>query len=281
MDVKKSTAILDDSNSAIKHYPHCGSKTKRVALIFNWSSFDFLDTARIGSETDVANLKQLFENLNFKTITIQNINKRNFDSFLLNGLSDVVKGAKCLVTVLCSHGYPLQGSDVVIRLSQGELMSVYEILEHFNNHNLPELIDVPKVFVFQFCRGNKVFEVTRKPPSGGGDAACNAQSAASDIVRPYSDMLIAYSTIPGYKAARHLKDGSYFIQAICDVFAEHAYRYHIEDLFKLVDSHVAKHVHQTTSVVSWGFYKHLYLYPGILNNIAPNPAALDEMDHDI
>ena len=53
-------------------------------------------------------------------------------------------------------------------------------------------------------------------------------------VRNYEDTLIAYATVPGYFAYRDKSNGSWFIQILCEVFMNHANKYHIEDLLKMV-----------------------------------------------
>lgn len=60
--------------------------------------------------------------------------------------------------------------------------------------------------------------------------------------------------------------GSWYIQALCEVFAAHAHTAHVEELFTLVDKHLADHPEhsiQTSSVDRWGFNCRLYLHPGL------------------
>lgn len=55
--------------------------------------------------------------------------------------------------VVSSHGYERPHlSDTDFRCTDGLLISLYEVVEYFNNHNMPALIGVPKVFIFQMCR---------------------------------------------------------------------------------------------------------------------------------
>ena len=52
--------------------------------------------------------------------------------------------------------------------------------------------------------------------------------------RNYADTLIAYATLPGYVSYRDTYNGSWFIQILCEVFMNHAYDMHVQDLFNMV-----------------------------------------------
>jgi hypothetical protein len=49
-----------------------------------------------------------------------------------------------------------------------------------------------------------------------------------------SDMLIGYSTLPGFASNRDIYLGTWYIQAICEVFMEHACDTDVEDMLKMV-----------------------------------------------
>jgi len=53
--------------------------------------------------------------------------------------------------------------------------------------------------------------------------------------RNYSDMLIVYSTLPGYVSYRDKITGSWFIHYLCSIFMNYAYKTHIYDLFTMVN----------------------------------------------
>lgn len=58
--------------------------------------------------------------------------------------------------------------------------------------------------------------------------------------------------------------GSWYIQALCHVFAARAHDCHVEKLFTLVDERLKQRFgSQTSSVDRWGFNKRLYLHPGL------------------
>jgi caspase-like apoptosis-related cysteine protease len=59
-------------------------------------------------------------------------------------------------------------------------------------------------------------------------------SSSSVVLRSMSDILIGYSTLPGFASNRDVYLGTWYIQAICEVFMEHACNTDVEDMLKMV-----------------------------------------------
>jgi ABC-type cobalamin transport system permease subunit len=57
---------------------------------------------------------------------------------------------------------------------------------------------------------------------------------ASVVLRKMSDILIGYSTLPGFASKRDVYLGTWYINAICEVFMEHACDTDVEDMLKMV-----------------------------------------------
>jgi caspase-like apoptosis-related cysteine protease len=58
--------------------------------------------------------------------------------------------------------------------------------------------------------------------------------SSSIVLRTMSDVLIGHSTLPGFSSNRDIYLGTWYIQAICEVFMEHACDTDIEDMLKMV-----------------------------------------------
>jgi len=92
--------------------------------------------------------------------------------------------------------------------------------------------------------------------------------AAPRRIPKYSDMLISYSTIPGHVSFRHEDVGSWYVQAIVDVFSQHAHEKDINSLLTMINRKVA-----TCSTTDHSFkqmpapvnhlMKDFYFFPGI------------------
>ncbi|XP_060810903.1 caspase Dronc [Amyelois transitella] len=281
-DVKKCTEPVVDEGNDIKMYDVRGEPRQRIMLIYTYMNFDNdIEAPRRGADRDSDNLKYLFHELGFRAVSFLDLNKEETMDSLRN-LPSTLEGAKCVFVVVSSHGYDRHGSsDNDFRCSDGRLISLYDFIEHFSNKALPQLKGVPKVFIFQTCRGKKEQEWPHAPPHvrmparDSGARPARAQRCERDGAPPpaqrarppgrtYSDILIAHSTVPGFVSNRIPDEGSWYIQTLCRVFAEHAHQRHVEELLTLVDRRMeATYRLQTSSVDKWGFNSRLYLLPGL------------------
>ena len=57
---------------------------------------------------------------------------------------------------------------------------------------------------------------------------------SSVVLRSMSDILIGYSTIPGFASNRDKYLGTWYIQAVCEIFMEYACDTDVEDMLKMV-----------------------------------------------
>ena len=138
-------------------------------------------------------------------------------------------------------------------------ISCETIFKYFNNDGCPNLKGKPKFFIIQACRGDLkdkgVFSEDGKP-----FRHTEAQSRSPS----WGDMLILYSTIPGYVSIRHETHGSILVNALCKTFRDYSHFTHLEDMLKktnqaLVDIMADKNFHfQCSSYENRGFNKNLY-----------------------
>ncbi|XP_026742588.1 caspase Dronc [Trichoplusia ni] len=285
--VKKSLKFMeDDDTKDLKLYRTRGRK-RGVLVNFTYMQFDNdIEEFRNGVDVDCNNLTYLFSELGFRVVRYLNLTKQQtLDT--LKSLNDVLEGVESVFIVVSSHGYKrAHTSDTDVRCKDGKLISLYDIMTYFNNTEMPGLVGVPKVFIFQMCRGTSAeytwqaaggaarrempmprgvaVDGRPEPPRAARGPRPGPAEPADTRTPLYSDILIAHSTLPGLVAHRDGKLGSWYIQALCEVFAERAHDCHVEKLFTLVDSRMQdKFKVQTSSVDRWGFNKRLYLHPGL------------------
>ena len=114
-----------------------------------------------------------------------------------------------------------------------------DIINCFSSDQCPNLQGKPKIFIFQTCRGKNEQAVVVNHRCATDIIATSSKSErqyslSPETIRKYEDMLIVYSTIPGYVSYRDSIVGSWFIQILCEVFMNHAYNVHLQDLFYMV-----------------------------------------------
>ena len=151
------------------------------------------------------------------------------------------------------------------------------------------LVDKPKFFIIQACRGSEVDEGIDSDFDVAGDNVDEDASPFSNdqkqkSSRPsWSDMLILYSSIPGYVCYRSETNGSLLIQSLDHVFRKYSRKMDLDDLLKKVSGRVRtmsipkdgskeKVVKQVPSITNYGFHGTVN-FPKMLT--APNSLSIE------
>ncbi|XP_047113086.1 caspase-2 [Schistocerca piceifrons] len=273
VNVKQATTVINRTNH--NHIPVYTmlSHPKGYALIINNIQFlENIEPERRGAEIDERNLKDLLEGLGYDVSIYNDLcykeMERKIEEFTkLEGHKSV---DSCVVAVM-SHGRagPLANSTSII-CYDGGLRDVEWVISKFDNASCPNLQGKPKIFFFQTCRGNCTDIGVPSPPLPK-EIRTYTDGRVQNTIRKVSDMLIAFSTIPGYASHRDKYLGTWYIQTICQVFMEHAWNTDIEDMLKIVDQRISALMSdrssvQTTSYENRGFCKKLYFNPGLYDD---------------
>lgn len=148
--VKKSTKFMvDDDTKDLKLYRTRGPK-RGILVDFTYTEFDNnIEEFRNGVDVDCNNLKYLFDELGFRRVGYKNLTKTETTE-TLKSLNNVLVDYETVFIVVSSHGYERpHSSDTDVRCKDGQLISLYDIMTYFDNRNMPALIGIPKVFIFQ------------------------------------------------------------------------------------------------------------------------------------
>lgn len=248
------------------------SKTDRgVVLIVNIIDFPSSDK-RNGGEVDSESLIHIFHEFGFKIFTYMNLNQKKFFKVLTNLIaSKYVEDTECFVLVLMTHGERVGEIDKV-QFHDGSFCDVTQITNLFQSRNASNLINKPKVMIYPFCRGSIAdnghhYEQKDYVPRRIETDSVGTQPNLTKNVSTLSDMLVCYATTAGFKTMRDSKLGSWYIQNLCDVMAEHAHNMAMEDILKTTDNLVRKLRTkegnlQTGNFLNLGFAKKLFFNPG-------------------
>nr|CAD7445821.1 unnamed protein product [Timema bartmani] len=252
----------------IQVYP-MGSRPKGHFLIINNVKFwDDSQTERKGGKVDEHNLVSLFGQLGYEVHTYRNLSLEDMKKRIVEfaQMQSHENVDSCVVSIL-SHGEAdMDVRATYIITADGEKLSTEWIIEQFKNQNCPLLGAYPELGVdFRGTETDYGMKLT-----GGGrtqfDGIPNKRVRSS-----YSDMLIAHSTLPGYTSNRDIYRGTWFVQAICKIFMEHAHDTDVEDMLKMVDQKLANsasevHSMQTSCYENRGFRRKFYFNPGIYSD---------------
>ncbi|XP_059870793.1 caspase-9 isoform X1 [Delphinus delphis] len=190
----------------------------------------------------------------FSEIRAQDRAKGNADLQMVQALVELARrdhsALDCCVVVILSHGCQashLQFPGAVYGMD-GYPVSVERIVNTFNGTGCPSLGGKPKLFFIQACGGEQKdqgFEVASTSPEDRtpdsdpepdatpfqeGPVTVDQPDAVSSLPTP-SDILVSYSTFPGFVSWRDTKSGSWYIETLDSIFEQWA---HCEDLQTLL-----------------------------------------------
>ncbi|GAB6023668.1 hypothetical protein CHUAL_008433 [Chamberlinius hualienensis] len=194
------------------------NKNRGLALIFNHKYYkqSLGMPTRSGTEVDSANLQKLFKQIGFTVKAYDDLTYNKIKEKLAKASADVHQNNDCFVCIVLSHGDEgfLYSSDTKYQPS--------DLWTPFLAHKCPSLAGKPKLFFIQACRGEQL---------DVGVSVIMTDSISQVRLPSHADFLIAYSTVPGYYSWRNTTNGSWFIQALCNIFMSN---YETSDLLSMM-----------------------------------------------
>lgn len=260
-------------------------RPRGLALIIDIEVFENnVQERRLGSAVDVENMKALLQGLGFDVTVHKNLELGQFYKEITEFCcSKLHQEADMAVIVILSHG-----KDGVVYAADGQSINMEYIYEFFNNRNCPLLRGKPKFFIVQACRGDRPDQgvdtegtesytlTQQKLGSQSKRRRCQvdgvySSSEAGDVARArptWEDMIIAYSTIPGYASQRDHEKGTWFIQSLVEVFMSHACDTELVDLLRMTSKRLSHFTNemgekQTCNIEMRHLYKKIYFNPGL------------------
>ena len=230
---------------------------------------------REGADVDRENLKELFHQLGFKLIVIENgteaeIKQRAKEVRRL----EESKNGDMFVAIVLSHGK--EGYFVT---RDNHNYDIEDFVTDFNNEGWQPFRGKPKFIVINSCRGrgddgraefDRGVHVIKANP--GGATRTDSFLAAEALLETKSvgteDMVIAFATVPGYAALRDADRGAWYIQSLCEVFMKESHHFELRELLDEVARKLSTftdvgETRQSCSYETRNFYKKLYFNPGI------------------
>ncbi|KAG7271021.1 hypothetical protein CRUP_015229 [Coryphaenoides rupestris] len=208
---------------------------------------------RKGSNVDCAKLEKRFKSLNFIQIRheLSLLSKKDHSQF------------DCCVVIILSHGTEVNHNRFpgAVYGVDGTAVPVQLITTYLNGEHCPSLQGKPKLFFIQACGGGQKdtgFEVPPdeliSPCGGGADDQTDAipLSSSSDSLSTSdepdaratlptaSDILISYSTFPGFVSFRDPLSGSWYVDILDQILEENAVTDDLDTMLMLVNNKVSQ-----------------------------------------
>ncbi|NXP29231.1 CASP9 protein, partial [Scytalopus superciliaris] len=235
----------------------------------NFSRDSHLST-RVGSDVDSEKLERRFKALHFNVLTRRDLKAQEMVLELQNLAQRDHSTLDCCIVVILSHG--CQTSHIQfpggVHGTDGKRIPIEKIVNYFNGSNCPSLRGKPKLFFIQACGGeqkDRGFIVDCDSPEDETPGA-SLESDATPFRAPSgsvdepdaiaclptpSDILVSYSTFPGFVSWREAS-GSWYVETLDSVLERYA---HSEDLLNML-------LRVANAVSAKGSYKQI---PGCFN----------------
>ncbi|XP_013381077.1 caspase-3-like [Lingula anatina] len=197
--------------------------------------------ASTGTELDVRHIQRVFDGLLQYTVLTgpgyTNLSRELLDSKLQH-IKDVLQeppGYSRFFLIILSHGDKdgIRTCKTDGKTWDNKIITVNEITEIFRD--TPLMIDMPKVFIIQACRGEDHQKATLRPDTCPVDDTeylnLQMENLRIQISTPIdADNLVAYATTPGHIAWRQTDRGSWFIYNLCQVIETDHRNEHFVDI---------------------------------------------------
>jgi len=228
---KKPKAVMPTEKYAIEY--NMSHLKRGRAIIFNNKLFDqrLNLNERRGTDSDRDNFYQSLLHLGFTADMIEKLEnspKRVIIDTVRKVAMEDHKNNDCVVIAIFSHGDSgcIYGCD-------GKL-NPEELWEPFLGNKCLSLAGKPKLFFIQACRGDRLDNGEKVKPFDLIDG-----NSETFKIPSYADILISYSTVPGFYSWRNTTDGSWYIQALSMVFQQFGHEHDLMTLLTLVNQKVA------------------------------------------
>ncbi|XP_050765384.1 caspase-9 [Gymnogyps californianus] len=236
----------------------------------NFSRDSGLST-RDGSDVDCEKLEKRFEALRFDVLARRDLTAQAMVRELQKLARRDHGASDCCVVVILSHG--CQTSHIQfpggVYGTDGKPIPIEKIVNYFDGSNCPSLRGKPKLFFIQACGGeqrDRGFLVDRDSPGDeapGGPLESDAtpfQAPSGNVDEPDAvaslptpgDILVSYSTFPGFVSWREASSGSWYVETLDGVLERYA---RSEDLLSML-------LRVANAVSARGRYKQI---PGCFN----------------
>jgi len=189
------------------------------AIIFNHTTIRGFKN-REGTETDRNRLENILKSYGFDVKTHNDLGYIEIRNILEDVAEEDHSNCDCFLIIVMSHGEngSIHAADAAYRTE--------DLWRPFLGENCPTLIDKPKLFFIQACRGTKGDSGVTYVSDNVDGMTSHAGSDETDGQITYNipstaDILLFYSTMEGFVSFRNPQDGSWFIQNICLILEEH------------------------------------------------------------
>jgi len=212
--------------------PECYQMNRRphgIAVIINNSEFYNNELfSRPGSQVDEDNLRVTWEYLQYDVRILKNVTASELTRQLMQISQQSHESYDSFVCCILSHG------DLnVVCGADGRSVKIDKVAGLFKGNFCPTLVNKPKLFFLQACRGK----------DGDGGVPTDQRDGDEEDSFRYSlpreaDFLFSYATSPGNVSWRSPRYGTWYVSSLCQVLVDNASQLDLLSMLTMVNSKV-------------------------------------------
>ncbi|XP_071313156.1 caspase-3-like [Trachinotus anak] len=238
---RSSRAAASDPYRYKMDYPSIGA-----CVIINNKNFHRSTgmSIRNGTDVDAAFAAKTFSRLGYKTRVVNDQTVEQMRQLLFNVSKEDHSSSASFVCVVLSHGdegviYGTNGCEKFENLTQ-----------FFKGNHCKSLVGKPKLFFIQACRGSALDDGALVEADSVGDQT-------SERIPVEADFLYAYSTAPGYYSWRNTQNGSWFMQALCEMLEHYSGELELMQIMTRVNRKVALNFESSSNLPGYSCKKQI------------------------
>lgn len=238
---RDSSAAGSDPHRYRMDYPSMGT-----CVIINNKNFHSSTnmSARNGTDVDAAIAMKTFSDLGYKLKVANDQTVKKMKQLLSNVSEEDHSGSASFACVLLSHGdngviYGTDGCEMIENLTK-----------YFKGDRCKSLVGKPKLFFIQACRGTALDD-------GAIYETDSVDEQTSERIPVEADFLYAYSTAPGYYSWRNTGNGSWFMQAMCEMLQQYRGELELMQIMTRVNRKVALHFESASNLPGYSGKKQI------------------------
>ncbi|CAL8268063.1 unnamed protein product [Lota lota] len=241
-------ALCFQGQTVLPAYPMTGQERGFCWVVnnFDFSLSNGKHSNRDGTNIDKESLRRVFTWLGFKVEVLQDSTGDQMLTSMRELASRDHSGMDCVACVVLSHG--LEGGVYGV---DGKVVRLKELQDLLSGVRCAYLRGKPKLFFIQACQGNQeqqAVSVQADGPNSHGDLCSDATVPASELLTCREDFLTSMATVPSYVSLRDKKQGSWFIQSLCQNLVQMVPRGHdLVSILTKVNDDVSQMLDTTTS----------------------------------
>ncbi|KAF1384381.1 hypothetical protein PFLUV_G00117740 [Perca fluviatilis] len=190
-------------------------------------------SARNGTDVDAAAAIETFTKLGYKINFKTDQTVAQMKQLLSSASKEDHSKSASFVCVLLSHG----DEGVIFGTDGAEKLE--ELTKYFKGDRCKSLVGKPKLFFIQACRGAEL---------DNGIDTDSVDVQTSERIPVEADFLYAYSTAPGYYSWRNATNGSWFMQALCEMLMRFRGELELMQIMTRVNRKVALHFESSSNL---------------------------------